>query len=107
MDQTIEQESFQVTIDLSTQLNTNDLDFLNLFLESKKQSGGGDVTKTELLNTTNQLVIFYEDKQAQQRILTKKYLQFKNYQLKATLNGRPSMVPAYTFDVHGGGGMQR
>jgi len=78
----------KVTIDLDKQLVApNELDFLILFLESKKQSGGGDLIRHELSSDFFTLTVYYEDKEAQQRVLDKKILQFKNYTLYLSQNG--------------------
>ena len=47
-------------IELSSPLAPAELDFLTLYLESKKQSGGGDILKVLLNEDSTQMTVFYE-----------------------------------------------
>jgi hypothetical protein len=47
-------------IELSSPLSANELDFLTLYLESRKQSGGGDIKKVLLNEDSTQMTVFYE-----------------------------------------------
>ena len=46
--------------ELSSPLSANELDFLTLYLESRKQSGGGDIKKVLLNEDSTQMTVFYE-----------------------------------------------
>lgn len=80
-------ETYKVVIELDKRLEPNDIDFLNLFLESRKQSGGGDIRVSKLNQDLQSLHVFYEDKEAQERVINKRFLRFKSYQLRASLTG--------------------
>ncbi len=46
--------------ELSSPLSANELDFLTLYLESRNQSGGGDIKKVLLNEDSTQMTVFYE-----------------------------------------------
>jgi len=46
--------------ELSSPLSANELDFLTFYLESRKQSGGGDIKKVLLNEDSTQMTVFYE-----------------------------------------------
>ncbi|CAF0723761.1 unnamed protein product [Brachionus calyciflorus] len=76
------EDSNTLIIQSNSDINENDLDLIVMFFESKKQSGGGDSIKNELIDK-RLLKITYEDSQVKERILKKKYFSFKKYQFKS------------------------
>lgn len=79
----------QVIFEINKALDKLDLDLLSLFLENKRQSGGGDIVKLEEVgsDTIRALRVDYEDADAKQRVLTRKFLKFQNYLLRVSENG--------------------
>jgi hypothetical protein len=70
--------------------SSDDLDILSLYLENRKQSGGGDIVRIEELNdnaATTALRVHYEEADACQRVLAKKFFQFQSYLLRSSVNG--------------------
>jgi hypothetical protein len=61
----------------------DDLDVIILFLESSKQSGGGDITEFELNSNKRILLINYQSSRAKKRVLEKKIHSFKDFKLIA------------------------
>ena len=61
----------------------DDLDVIILFLESSKQSGGGDITEFELNSNKRILVVNYQSSRAKKRVLEKKIHSFKDFKLIA------------------------
>lgn len=75
----------EVLFELSRQLVPEDMDILSLFLENRKQSGGGDILHVE--DQSRSLRVVYEDDNACQRVLAKKFLQFQSYYMRASERG--------------------
>jgi len=70
--------------------SSDDLDILSLYLENRKQSGGGDIVRIEELNdkaATPALRVHYEEADACRRVLAKKFFQFQSYLLRSSVNG--------------------
>jgi poly [ADP-ribose] polymerase 10/14/15 len=61
----------------------DDLDVIILFLESSKQSGGGDITEFELNSNKRILLVNYQSSRAKKRVLDKKTHTFKDFKLIA------------------------
>jgi hypothetical protein len=76
-----------VTFRSSIPIKPEDLDYLVMFLESKKQSGGGDITHTSRLDSRT-LRVVYESRDACDRVLKKRFLRFKNYLLVTSIFDR-------------------
>lgn len=92
-----------VTLEIFPHLKEDDFDLLILFLESKRQSGGGDISNVDDLTFANvkngkMLKICYEDCQVAQRVVFKKFLKFKNYRIRS-LPGSISSFKSETFDI--------
>jgi hypothetical protein len=69
---------FQSVVDIKQ----DDFDYLIMFLESRRQSGGGDMKKTEKLNS-KEFRVEYEMADAAARILERRFFKFKNYEIRA------------------------
>ncbi len=70
--------------------SSDDLDILSLYLENRKQSGGGDIVCIEELNdktTTSALRVYYEEAEVCQRVLAKKFFQYQSFLLRSSING--------------------
>jgi hypothetical protein len=73
-----------VVFELHPPIDSEDLEAITMFLESKKRSGGGDIAKIEYLNEPKSLIkVEYEDLAAKKRILDNKFLPFKTYSIQA------------------------
>ena len=78
----------RVQFEINRRLDPKDLDILSLYLENKKQSGGGDILKLEEdVETGKVLTVIYEEADVQARVLAKKFFKFQNYILRSTENG--------------------
>lgn len=79
----------KVLFELNRTLDERDLDVLTLYLENKKQSGGGDILKIDKNGESSKrtLTVAYEETDAQERILAKKFFKFQNYFLRSSENG--------------------
>lgn len=96
-------------------LEQRDIDILSLFLENKRQSGGGDIlsivpisvehevaaaeAKTQQDKALNcrALRVAYEQADVQQRILAKKFFRFQEYFVRASECGY-KLNQLYTLD---------
>jgi hypothetical protein len=63
-------------------ISDNDYDLFVMFLENKKQSGGGDLEKIES-NDRKTFTIIYENIESKLNVLSNKDLKFKTYELRA------------------------
>lgn len=77
-----------VLFEIYPDLKEEDFDLLIMYLESKKQSGGGDIINIEnltfdSLQSKRSFRIAYQDPEAKERVLSKKFFKFKNYDLKS------------------------
>ena len=90
----------QVLFELNRRLASEDLDIMSLYLENRKQSGGGDILLIEELDNNHitcaassavsykrTLRVVYEEAAVCQRILKKKFFQFQNYFMRSSENG--------------------
>ncbi len=76
-----------ITFRSTIPIKLEDFDYLIMFLESRKQSGGGDISLTSKLDPRTFKVV-YESWDACDRILKKRFLKFKNYLLITSLFDR-------------------
>ena len=78
----------QVLFESNRPLEPKDIDILSLFLENKRQSGGGDILNIipiqDTKKTCRALRVAYEQADVQQRILAKKFFRFQEYFLRAS-----------------------
>jgi hypothetical protein len=78
----------QVLFESNRCLEAKDIDILSLFLENKRQSGGGDILRiVPVKGSKSALTVFYEAADVQQRILTRRFLRFQEYLLRASEQG--------------------
>jgi hypothetical protein len=76
--------SREVIIESNMPIEDNDHDLFVMFMENRKQSGGGDIEKTERLDSSRQrFKVTYESAESGQQVLAKKSFTFKRYQLTA------------------------
>lgn len=98
----------QVLFESNRPLEPRDIDILSLFLENKRQSGGGDILNvvpvcvehtaaTEDKANCRALKVTYEQADVQQRILAKKFFRFQEYFLRASECGY-KLNQLYTLD---------
>lgn len=92
--------SSHVLFELNRPLEQRDVDILSLFLENKRQSGGGNIlnivpisvghevtaakARTQQNLNCRALRVAYEQADVQQRILAKKFFRFQEYFLRAS-----------------------
>jgi len=76
-----------ILVELGKTLKPNDLDLICLYFENKKQSDGGDISKSTLSADARSIRIEFESEQTAERVFSKRFFSFKDYHLIATLNG--------------------
>ncbi|RNA30522.1 hypothetical protein BpHYR1_029222 [Brachionus plicatilis] len=89
-----------VTFEFFPDLEEDDFDLLLLFLENKRQSGGGDISNVNDLAYSSVerrriLKISYENSQVAHRVISKKFLKFKNYHIRSL----PGSVSSYKSET--------
>lgn len=85
----------EVIIECNLEIDQNNFDLIVMFFENKKQSGGGDTLSSELISGSKKLIkLVYEDSETKERILKKKFFNFKNFLLRSF----DSNVNGYKFD---------
>lgn len=92
-----------VTFEIFPRLKEEEFDLLILFLESKRQSGGGDILDAENLTYSNLedgklLKIWYQNSQTAQRVISRKFLKFKHYYIR-TLSGSASSFKNESYQI--------
>lgn len=78
-----------VIFEINKVLDKLDLETISLFLENKRQSGGGDIVRLEedSPGAIRALKVEYEEAEAKQRVLARKFIKFQNYLLRVSEHG--------------------
>ena len=77
-------ESPTITLASTIPIKPEDYDFLVLFLESRKQSGGGDIRQIRQIDP-RRLTVVYESAEVAVRVLVQRFLTFKKYLLRSSV----------------------
>jgi hypothetical protein len=67
-----------ITLKSNVPIKPEDFEYLIMFLESKRQSGGGDISKSTQIDSRT-LQVTYESCEVAERVVKKRFLKFKIY----------------------------
>jgi hypothetical protein len=76
-----------LVMELNKPTNNDDLDFIKLFLETKKKSDGGDIKYCQHIDGNKKFKIIFEETDTKQRLLNKKYILFRDYLIRFSNDG--------------------